>query len=209
MATDCRVFKGFELEHFDMHCIEWTPYEEAQTLGEYAAMLMKQIDTSQPFALAGVSMGGMLAQEIAKIKTPEFIALISSAESAKELPKFYKLARFLPLHKLNNTFFLNLYLTTPVAMRGVKASADRKLYLDMIRDTGVDFMNWQIDKIIGWEGSSEGITCPIYRIHGAADTVIPISESHVYDKVATGRTHKMVINHPEIICRWLDDLVRR
>jgi len=209
MATDCRVFKGFDLQNYTVHCIEWASYSDLESLGSYAERLLEQVDTTQPFALAGVSMGGMLALEMAKLHQPEFVALISSAESARELPKFYKMARFLPFHKLNTSFLLKLYLATPVAMRGVKESADRQLYIQMIRDTGVEFMNWQIDNIIGWKGSSQGVTCPIFRIHGAADTVIPLSENTVYDQVAEGRTHKMVINHPEIVSRWLDGLVNR
>ncbi len=209
MATDCRVFSGFNLQNYDVQCIEWVDYRSSSSLAEYAALLMDQVDTTETFALAGVSMGGMLAQEMARLHTPEFIALVSSAERLEELPKHYQMGRILPLHHLNNSFFLSIYLATPFAMRGVKAHANRKLYLEMIKDTGARFMNWQIDKIIRWKGNSEGLTCPIFRIHGSEDSIIPVRKKAIYDRLVAGSTHKMVINSPQVICEWLDELVER
>lgn len=208
MATDCRVFKGFDLQNYDVVCIQWVEFQTSESLREYAIELAKQIDTTRPFALAGVSMGGMLASEIARTHEPEFLALISSAESTEELPWLYHMAKWLPLHHLNNEFFLSIYLKMPLAMRGVDEKSDRKLYLQMIRDTGVKFMNWQIDKIIRWGGmEKDAINCPIHSIHGKKDKVIPISKNRSYTRIVENASHKMVINQPEVIAKWLDGIV--
>jgi esterase/lipase len=69
-------------------------------LADLAQKISTLIDTTEIFALVGVSMGGMLSVEINKILNPEKVIIISSAKNRKELPLRYRFQRAIPLYEI-------------------------------------------------------------------------------------------------------------
>jgi surfactin synthase thioesterase subunit len=66
----------------------------------YAKKLSHQIDTTQPFILIGVSLGGMLATEMTDFIQPEKTIIISSAKNKYELPHRYRFQNIVPIYYL-------------------------------------------------------------------------------------------------------------
>lgn len=60
-----------------------------ESLKAYVQRLSAQIDTSEEFAIVGVSFGGIVAVELNKIICPKQTILISSAMTSKQLPRAY------------------------------------------------------------------------------------------------------------------------
>ena len=98
MGADHRAFsyitlpKGFEAIH-----LPWIKPDKNEPLAAYALRLGGAINPSAPFMLVGLSMGGMMAVEIAKKFPPVCTVLISSIPQSGQLPGYYRLAAKLNL----------------------------------------------------------------------------------------------------------------
>ena len=85
LGTDERIFRQLALDH-ELIPVKWINPLPKEKLSSYAQRLGEQIDQSEPFALLGVSFGGMLVSELVKTLNPEKVILISSASTRFELP---------------------------------------------------------------------------------------------------------------------------
>ena len=59
MGVDRRLFKNIKLQQGELRFIEWLEPQRDESLASYAQRLSAQIDRSGPFALLGVSFGGI------------------------------------------------------------------------------------------------------------------------------------------------------
>src|SRR5215831_6606770 len=101
LGADARVFEHIRLpEGYHPIHIGWIEPEENETLPHYAMRLAASIDTAEPFVLIGLSFGGMLVTEIAKVLKPASTILIASIPLSKHLPPYFHAAGKIGLHKL-------------------------------------------------------------------------------------------------------------
>jgi len=99
LGADERAFQFLDLP-FELIHIKWIEPQEEESLTSYASRLCRQIDHTKPFALVGLSFGGMLATEMCKFITPEHTILLSSAETKKGLPWWFRLIGNLKLTRM-------------------------------------------------------------------------------------------------------------
>ncbi|MEQ9186337.1 MAG: alpha/beta hydrolase, partial [Cryomorphaceae bacterium] len=100
-GSDARIFSKIEFpEGYEVVYVAYELPNEGESMADYARKLARQIEEDTGFILIGVSLGGMLASEIAEFKHPKQVILIASAQNANELPKRYTFQRRLPLYKL-------------------------------------------------------------------------------------------------------------
>jgi pimeloyl-ACP methyl ester carboxylesterase len=200
LAADKRVFKhirlpdGFEIIHLD-----WITPRKKESLEAYSLRLAENIQTGEPFVLVGLSMGGMIASEIAKKYTPSATILLSSIPAHRYLPTHLKLVGKLRLHKL-----------MPVAV--VKSAAimkrlftaetpDDKITLkQIIRDSDTAFIRWAMDAILKWK--NEDIPQPLYHLHGTRDEVLPVKYTRPTHIIKKGG-HLMVMNRATEVNHFL------
>ena len=101
LAADKRVFKYIELPpDFEIVHLDWVEPLKNETLSHYSDRLSEKIDTGEPFSVIGLSMGGMIASEIAKRLNPLQTILISSVPASNHLPVYFRWASSMGLHKL-------------------------------------------------------------------------------------------------------------
>jgi len=194
LAADSRVFKhiavpaGYEMVHLD-----WLKPAVRETVGDYAMRMAEGIDRREPFALLGLSFGGMLAAEIALQYAPAKTILVSSVPHYKHLPGYYRVAGVTGLHKLLPVAFmkkasvLKRFFTT-------ETDEDKEMLRQLIRDSDDRFIQWAIDAIVRWKGG--GDTFPHIHIHGTSDAVLPWRFTSPTHKIA-GAGHLLVMNRPE------------
>lgn len=172
MAADSRVFvhirlpEGYEAVHLD-----WIPPEKNESLSSYASRLAQRIDTQQPFALIGLSFGGMLASEIAKLHKPAMTILISSIPVSAHLPGYFKMAAKLKLHKMVPVSLLKTAATMKRWFTK-ESDEDKKLILQAIRESDSALIRWSMDAILKW--NNDQVPVPCCHIHGTRDEVLPI-----------------------------------
>src|ERR1700748_1900413 len=100
MGADVRLFKNLDLSGFEVIDAAWIDPETTDTIATYAKKLIAKYSITAQSNVIGVSLGGMLAVEIAKQVDLKSVIIISSIKSIVEAPSFYKIFKVLPVYKL-------------------------------------------------------------------------------------------------------------
>ncbi len=80
-GSDARLFSKLELpDGYQARHVEYPIPQKGETMEGYAMLLAQQIDTTQPFVLVGVSIGGMLCTELAEQLSPLKTIVVSSSK---------------------------------------------------------------------------------------------------------------------------------
>lgn len=176
MAADSRVFKHIRLpEGYEAVFLEWIEPLPDESLPSYALRLAKGIDRSEPFALIGLSFGGMIATEIARQFPPAMTILISSIPVSAELPFYFRVAARLRLHQLVP---ISLLKGAAAAKRFFtkERNEDKKLIVQAIRESDPNMIRWSMNAILNWK--NDFVPQPVCHIHGTHDEVLPIRFTH-------------------------------
>ncbi|HEY0262676.1 MAG TPA: alpha/beta hydrolase [Chitinophagales bacterium] len=203
LGADKRVFREIDFSGFDVTFIEWIEPQNNENLTSYAKRLANQITSDKPI-LIGLSFGGIVATEIAKIIDTEKIILIASAQTKHNIPFYYRIAGKLRLHKLLPTTLLkhpNIFL---YRVFGVNTEKDKLLLSEILCDTNPKFLTWAIDKIITW--NNEEKLNNVKQIHGTADKLLPIKYAD-YDVKVSGGGHFMTISQADELTRIIRELI--
>jgi pimeloyl-ACP methyl ester carboxylesterase len=200
LAADSRVFKNIVLpEGFEMVHLDWIAPIQKESLGSYSARLATRITPGEKFALIGVSMGGMIASEIAKQfnvpgkHRPVITILLSSVPIHKHLPAHLKVAGFLKLYKLMPTGILK---SATVLKRFFTSNTaeDKAIISQLVKESDPAFIKWAIPAILHWK--NEKIPQPLLHIHGTKDRTLPIRYTRPTHVIKRG-CHVMVMNRAE------------
>jgi pimeloyl-ACP methyl ester carboxylesterase len=175
MGADRRLYSEIQpINGYEFVDLEWRfNYNNIKTLKDYALELSKEIDTTQPFSLIGVSMGGMVCSELADILHPEKVVIISSAKTSKELPAHFKRLKFLGVTRLLNQEKIRYVLGNSSRFFGAMNKEQRKLFYEMAESVNLDFIAWSIKAILNWD--KKKCSPQIIHIHGTRDIVLPFS----------------------------------
>lgn len=202
LAADERVFKYIRLpEGVEIVHLTWITPNKNESLPDYAQRLSKSIDTSEPFALVGLSFGGMLATEIAKQYKPVQTILIASIPVSDHLPGYFRTVAVLRLHKIIPVRVVKLMAKTKRFMTSEK-SDDKKLLWKIIDDSDPVFIRWAMDAILKWKNTS--IPSPLWHIHGTRDEVLPArftKPTHIIAKAG----HLLVLTKPAEVNQLLSE----
>lgn len=182
-------FKVLERLEFPGNCevifIDWLIPEKNEPFHSYVERMAEKIDDSEPFCLLGYSFGGIMVQEINKLKPAQKVVIMGSIKSDKEKSRFIrtgeitKLPRILPVGMFNDKA-ANVY------------SVIRKLFdpknpkiLEYFRVRDPYYLKWSVEKVSEWK--FEEIP-EVIQILGDKDIVFPIKYSKP-DYVIKGGTH--------------------
>ncbi|HVU57149.1 MAG TPA: hypothetical protein VHD83_18940 [Puia sp.] len=204
MGADGRLFRHVRLpEGFQMQFVNWITPDDKDTIPSYASRLVQQIDTTQPFALVGVSLGGIMAVEIAKISSPVATIIIGSIPLAAHLPRYYvTLGKSLGLLRvLPGSLFKGAARLKRVFTR--ESSADKTLVLQMIDECDGDFLIWAMKAVVRWENKE--LPRPLWHIHGSRDIVFPIMLTRPSHTIRRSG-HLNIMTHPKEVNEILQDI---
>ena len=196
LAADSRVFKHIHLpQGFEMIFLDWIKPDKNESLKDYSLRLGNKIDRNGPFVLIGLSMGGMIAIEIAKACSPLKTILISSIPDSRQLPPYFKFAGKIGLHHLLPVILLK---TAAKAKRlfTSESDEDKKLIRQLIQESDSQFVSWAVDAILKWQTEEEAPNC--IHIHGSKDELLPLrytKATHVVKKAG----HMMVMDRAQEI----------
>ncbi len=196
LAADSRVFKHITLpSHHQPVYLDWISPQENESLTSYAIRLAKDINTNEEFSLIGLSMGGMVAIEIAKKFLPAFTILISSIPTSDHLPKYYRVAGSLNLHHLIPIALLQRAAVLKRSFTS-ETSEDKEMLKDMIRKSDPIFIRWAMSAVLNWQ--NKNIPKNLFQIHGERDAILPHRYTTPTYTILTGG-HLMIMNHaPEL-----------
>lgn len=194
LAADSRVFKHIRLpEGFDIVHLHWIPHQQKESLRSYSLRLASKINADEPFALVGLSMGGMIATEIARHHSPECTILLSSVPTHQQLPGYFKMAYRLGLHKIVP---VQLLKSASIYKRVLAPDTeeDKLVLKQVIRDSDPAFIRWAMQAILSWD--NEVIPSGLWQVHGSRDEILPLKftrPTHIIDKA----NHLMIMSRAE------------
>ena len=205
MGTDVRVFTSANLERsgHEIVYLDWQPREADLSLAEYARTYISQIDTTEPFAILGVSMGGMIAVELCRWVRPAQLILVSSAIKREELPFHARVAAVIPAQRLLSESMLQWVSQREHLLQMIYPNQS-DLYQDMWLRTGAEGLKWQVEAIAGYDPPP--LQVPLYRIHGTRDGVLPLQRMSGVDHTLTG-THKLIVDEADEVCRLVTEVL--
>ncbi len=190
LGADERVFVNIDLREFNPTFIKWITPIGNETIEDYAARLLQQIQSSRP-VLIGLSFGGMMAIEVSKQIETEKVILISSAKTHKEIPLYYRIPGMINMHKWMPVRKLKKFNFITSWFFGTKSKADRLLLLQIAKDTDPEYVRWAVDKIVKWKNTQ--IPPGLFHIHGNKDRLLPLNRKQ-YDEPIDGGGHLMILN---------------
>ena len=206
LGADRRAFQRITLPpQYAIHHIDWIKPNRGETLNQYAQRLTQFIDTSQPFALVGLSFGGMIATAMTTFVTPVKTILLSSIGCAMELPWYFRLAGFLRIYKLVPQVLYNRPTKLAHWLFGAKSKTERKALSTIIADADPHFVRWAIGAILTWKDKRR--PRHLFHIHGGRDKILPIYCTKP-DIVIEKGSHFMVWIHAGVISKALERVLQ-
>jgi len=200
IGADYRLFLHLRLpEGYEPAYIHWIPPIKKERLSDYAYRLIQQIDTTEPYVLAGLSLGGIMAVEMAKRLPPVCTILISSVSASTELPQFYRIAGALQLGHLIPARLMKLAAIIKHSI-WMRTAAGRRLMRQVISAGDDRFIRWALSAVLDWKNTT--VPQPLYHIHGTRDEIFPIrltTPTHIFPKGG----HMFLITHPEAVNNFL------
>ncbi|WP_317128795.1 alpha/beta hydrolase [Mesohalobacter halotolerans] len=199
MAANPSIFEHIKLDNsrFDTHWLSWQIPIEGESIQDYAQRMLSHIKHEKPI-LIGVSFGGVLVQEIAKLIEVERLIIISSVKQSLEIPKHMKLARetgvykYLPFGLLN---YINEIEKLPV---GNIIRKRLKLYKQYLSVNDKVYLDWAVKEMVCWNQNEPMEN--VIHIHGDMDKVFSIKNIKQCIIVKDG-THIMILNR----FRWFNE----
>ncbi|MEL6194804.1 MAG: alpha/beta hydrolase [Bacteroidota bacterium] len=204
-GADERLFSKIRIEgEYVIQPIEYVDPAKGMSMSDYAHILADQIDTSQPSILIGVSLGGMLATELADMIPVEKVIIISSAKGRQELPSRYTLQRKLPLYKIIPGQIIRFGARVLQPILEPAGKENNHLFQQMLRDKSSRFLKEATAMILEWERTTH--SDKIIHIHGDKDHTLPIKHIN-YDYLIEGGEHVMVMTRAEEISKLLNKIL--
>ena len=203
LGADERVFQYLKLQQVEPVYLNWFPPQPGEKLESYALRMSEKITTPQPI-IVGLSFGGMLALEIARIIPVKLVILISSVKSGKEIPFYFRVARYLPLHKV---LPLTQMAHSKLVMRlffGVRNARAQEVMQSIIANDIQGFNPWAIDQVVHL--ANKPLPCKVVHLHGTADILLPYRFVHA-DYTIKGGTHFMVATKAREISKIINRLL--
>jgi pimeloyl-ACP methyl ester carboxylesterase len=206
-GSDIRLFDSLQLDtNYSLQFIQYSTPPKNATMQSFARELIQQIDTTQPFVLAGVSLGGMLCVEMQEMVHPEKTIIISSVSNRKEFPFRYRFQRAIPLYAL----FPGRMILGGAKMLQPIVEPDRKhnkeTFKKMLRAKNPVYMKRAVRLIIRWDRK----TAPdgIIQIHGTNDHTLPYRKIKKADYTIKGGSHMMTLTRAKEVSEAINKALK-
>nr|WP_262922034.1 alpha/beta fold hydrolase [Hymenobacter cellulosivorans] len=196
LGADERVFKNLlPLLDGEAHVIHWLTPEATETLPQYVARMAQAVPPDQPCFVVGVSFGGVVALEIARLRPYARAVLVSSIPDADALPRLLRVIRATRVYKLVPPQMLKLFPRAGQWYFGVRNGEEYQVFKQILKDMEPNYTRWAIDRLLHWDSTNVGQSI---QILGSHDRVFPPGPTPV-EHLIPGGTHFMVLSHaPEI-----------
>lgn len=205
LGADERLFRRLELDGYTLHQVKWIAPLTGESWESYARRLSAAITTPAP-VIIGMSMGGMMAVEIAKQMPVGKVILISSAKTKQEIPPYFKWLRVIKVHRWLPYGLLRFVgkLTGPWLF-GTRNPEESRLLKEIIEDIDETFFRWAWDRVSRWQ--NQIIPANTVHIHGNRDRMLPLRYVKA-DRLIGGGTHFMVVHDAKEISRIIKEELR-
>lgn len=186
LGADYKVLKKLKFpEHLEVVVIDWLIPKKDEAFQNFVERMAAVINTEESFHLLGYSFGGILVQEIHKIKPAEKVVILGCIKSHQEKSLLLKTGAYtriphlLPQQIFNDkTSAIYAYLRKLVDPKNPKI-----LQYFTVRDPY--YLKWSVEKVVDWKGEKDD---SVIQILADKDIVFPIKYSKP-DFIIRNATH--------------------
>lgn len=206
LGTDVRIFSKLIplLNEKEVVCLEYLePVNLQESIPEYAKRLVERLPKGDPPpVLIGMSLGGTVVTEMAKLIPHEALVVISSYKHRSEVPFLFKMARVLPLHVLVPAWYIRIVVPILARILGICNKEDAKVIKAMLCDRSNSHFAWGRRAIVKWD--NQAYPQHFIHINGTKDHLFRGAEKQVTHKIIGG-THNMVMDRAAEIATILNE----
>lgn len=204
LGATAEAFDKLDFGNCERIAIAWLKPSKKDDIPSYAKKLVEQIKDPENAILCGLSFGGIIAVELAKLLPVHKTIIISSVKTRREFPNTIRLAKFLPVHKLVKADTVRKFNFWYWWAFGKTSETDKKLIRKMVDVMDAPFTDWCAHQAVDW--SNKTIPENLFHIHGTGDRIFPSYKVKNYYKVKGG-THFMIVNRAKEINDYLKDIL--
>lgn len=199
MTPNDDLFRNMQPLLPDSQVIDWIAPKSHESLADYTVRLASSLDQAEPCVIAGVSFGGIVAQELAWHLPARACVLISSIRHPRELPPWFRMLRAFPgpgiefgLHGVGR-------LANRVPHRVRTASTIR---LRKLNGSSGAWYRWATSAVLSWRPRNQPLPFPLLQLHGDLDETFPI-RFLTPDRVVAGGGHTLPVSHPREVAEFI------
>lgn len=203
LGADFKVLEKLKFpENLEVVFIDWLIPKKKENFYVYVKRMAENIDISEPFNLLGYSFGGLIVQEIDKIKPAEKVVILGSIKSDKEKSGYIKWGELSKIPRFLPKQFFNIKLAAVYA--AVRRLIDPKSsrLMDYLRVTDPYYLKWGVQKVSEWKFDENP---KVIQILGSKDIVFPVNYSKP-DYVIEGGTHLFPVTKHKEVSRILNEI---
>ena len=201
LGADERIFNNLRFPAgYQVHYLQWIPPLNDEPISHYAARMAEGITGDGSVTLMGVSFGGIISLEIARLMPIEKNILLSSIKLTSEKPPYYNWVKRLRLHKLPDKILYQRRNIIVKKFLNIETDTERALVNEYLAKRDYTYMRWAVNAILHWE--NEQLPDGLVHIHGAKDMPFPVKYLKPTHLIPDGG-HFMVLNRAEEINRIL------
>lgn len=196
MGVSGKIFARIRIEGRPLKVIEWLEPHRRESLQDYARRMAAHIDAEGPVDLMGLSFGGIVAVEIARIRPVRHIFLISSIKSRQEKPLFFKMMRIAPFYLTNIRFLRDRTIWIWGRFFGLNDKKQIAFFYRIMPDLSDRYHRWSVRQIVRWKNPEPPV--PVTHIHGTKDRIFPLRSCDPCHTIPNA-DHAMIVTHgPEV-----------
>lgn len=206
LGADERAFSRLKIDAgYRLQVIPWILPIKHETIQDYAKRMSISITEKKP-VLLGLSFGGIMCSEIARLIPVEKIIIVSSIKTSAEIPSWMKAAAWLKLHKI--VPLRSTKLTAPIQNRmlGVTDEEDKRIAEHYRKHADIKYVKWAVDQVMNWKNN--WVHPAIYHIHGDNDKLFPIGKTKP-DFTVKDAGHFMIMNKAGEVSDLINRILRQ
>jgi pimeloyl-ACP methyl ester carboxylesterase len=203
LGADERAFGRLQIKDHLIVPLPWLMPEANETIGHYAARMSAGIKEESPL-LMGLSFGGMMSIEIAKIVNAEKVILISSIKSSGELPAWLRRSGQLRLNRIFPMRSFKIMEPIQNIFLGAEGKDEKEMARSYRKNAPQQYTDWAINEVLHWQNTWQPSS--LFHIHGDNDKMFPIkyvSPTHV----VKGGGHFMIMNKAAEISTAINEVI--
>ncbi|HET9136042.1 MAG TPA: alpha/beta hydrolase [Candidatus Kapabacteria bacterium] len=204
VGADERLFSFLKLPGYELIYLKPPDTKKGESIEVYAKKCLPQITYERPILL-GVSFGGMLAIEIAKLIEVEKVILISSIKQYSEFSRQIKFAFAIKLHKLLRPSVVKILSRIAYRFFRTPLKHVQDLQRDFFFSADGAFISWAVSAISNWHADVPSVK--LFHIQGSNDVILPAKYTSA-DVIISGGTHFMIVEEAEEINTLIADFLK-
>jgi pimeloyl-ACP methyl ester carboxylesterase len=204
LGADEGAFQYLDLSFVKPVFLGWIKPLKNETLHAYAMRMKEKYIHEEKPLIFGLSLGGMIAVEIAKSIPSSKTIIISSAKTKNEIPFYLKTFRYIPLYKTLPDWSIRQHSVMREFFLGVKKEEAKNYVKKVAQNADADFYRWAVEAILNWK--NETVPSNVVHIHGSNDKLLPYKFISADITVNNGG-HLMIIENADKVSKLIKNII--